>query len=71
MSTSHLSLPHLLNPSLILGGCGLNGDVIRARDKSILHLHMRETDMDHKWITEVPKEPSFKQLEESSPLDEG
>lgn len=50
MSASTFSLPHLLNLSLRLGGCGLNGDVIKAQGKSILHLHVCEADRDHKWI---------------------
>lgn len=55
MSASTFSLPHLLNLSLRLGGCGLNGDVIKAQGKSILHLHVCEADRDHKWIARGPK----------------
>lgn len=60
MTSSTLSLPHLLNPSLRLGGCGLNGDVIRAQGKSILHLHVCEADRGHKRIARGPKETQLK-----------
>lgn len=54
VSASTVSLPHLLKPSLRQGDCGLNGDVISAQGKSILHLHMCEADRNHKWIARGP-----------------
>lgn len=51
LSPSTLSL----NPALRLRGCGLNGDVIEAQGKSILHLHVCEADRGHKCIARSPK----------------
>lgn len=60
--------PSITKPlSLILGGCGLNGDVIRAQSKSILHLHVCKADRANKWIASGPKRIPAQALHREKP----